>query len=149
MGTSRGTRVPASRVYYHARCGGRTAVSGLDFTRLANPFSLVQETFCCGCGGFVKLRDVCWADTDESIADYRARLRREAPLGLKLMRWLIAPGVMGGLFMLLLIPAATAPETKAPALVFGLGAFFGALVGFFLGGLVGRLIWRTDYRAER
>src|SRR5262245_36352903 len=137
MGRSRGTRVPASRVYYNEGCGGRTEVSGLDFTRLANPFSLVQETFCCGCGGFVKLRDVYWVETDESIADYRARLRREAPLGLKLMRWLIGPGVMAGLFMLLLIPAATAPETKAPALVFLLGAFFGALLGLFLGPLVG------------
>jgi hypothetical protein len=70
---------PDSRPYVHDRCGEVTVVSGGDFSRLANPFTFVSQTYCASCQRMVGLRSVAWADTAEPIAAYRRRLRGAAP----------------------------------------------------------------------
>lgn len=81
-----------SRKYRHERCGGVTKVGDEDFSRLANPFTFVWSgTFCAVCEDDVSLEDVYWTDTDESIADYRRRVRKKAPLSMKLTGWVAVP----------------------------------------------------------
>jgi hypothetical protein len=80
-----------SRVYIHDACGGETEVSGDDFARLANPFAWVSQTYCASCSSFAGLGRFCWADTGEDVPSYRRRLRRRAPLSLKLWAWVFGP----------------------------------------------------------
>jgi hypothetical protein len=132
------------RAYVHPRCGGTTIVSGDDFTRLANPFTFVSQTYCAACGSFVGLGSVEWEDTGETISAYRSRLRAEAPLGLKLFGWVIGP--LGGAAIGTLIGFACTPrELMGP----GIGAFMGLFVtAAFLMPLLTRL-FGVDYRSER
>ena len=73
-------RSPDARVYQHLLCGALTEISGGNFIRLVNPFALVGETVCCGCGKAVPIRQVVWVDTGENVAAYRSRLRSATPL---------------------------------------------------------------------
>ena len=70
---------PNARVYYHVTCGKATIVSGDDYVLLECPFRPVSSTYCCGCQTFVPLHMVRWADSDESIAAYRERVRATVP----------------------------------------------------------------------
>lgn len=133
-----------SRVYVHGACGGATEVSGDDFTMLTDPFGFVSGTYCCGCQSFVGLGEVRWADTDERISDYRARLRREAPVGLKLFRWVGGPAGGGLIGLLCAVPFA---KDGAGPLIAGLLAG-GMVLGYFIAAPLAGLIWKTDYRAE-
>ncbi len=130
-----------SRVYVHGRCGGATEVSGDDFTMLTDPFGFVSGTYCCGCSSFVGLREVRWADTEERVSDYRARLRREAPVGLKLFRWVAGPAGGGLIGLLCGLPFGVVGPLIGLAVGVGLGYFVA-------GPLLAGVIWKIDYRAE-
>ncbi len=81
-----------SRSYRHERCGGVTRVEDEDYSRLANPFTFVWGgTYCAECEADISLEDLCWQDTNESIADYRRRVRATAPLSMKLTGWVAVP----------------------------------------------------------
>jgi hypothetical protein len=134
-----------SRVYVHDKCGGVTEVSGDDFTRLADPFSLVTQTYCCTCQGFVNLGQVYWMDTEEPIADYRRRLRREAPPLLVLFRWVLGPLAFALVGLLVALPFAK-PNPLGAVLA---GLVCGLLVGGFVSPWLTRLLWKIDYRLER
>jgi hypothetical protein len=132
------------RAYIHSECGGATQVSGDDFTRLADPFSFVSSTYCCGCSSFVGLSKVRWADTREKISEYRGRLRAETPLGRKLFCWVIGPAV-GALIGLAIGAAAGKGQAAGPIA----GVVTGALVSFlFIAPPLARLFWQIDYRSE-
>lgn len=62
-----------SRVYVHKKCGTGTEISDQDFLELCNPFEVCLATICTSCGP-VKLDTVAWADTNETIKDYRERV---------------------------------------------------------------------------
>jgi hypothetical protein len=47
------------------------------------PFRPVGSTFCCGCRKFVPLDQVRWADSNEKISDYRARVGASVPFWRK------------------------------------------------------------------
>src|SRR5262249_32255300 len=70
---------PTRRLYSHPRGGGGTLVSGGDYDHICDPYWTCTATYCCGCGGFVPLTEVTWANTGETVAEYRARLRRLTP----------------------------------------------------------------------
>ena len=80
-----------SRVYVHEGCGGGTEVTGEDFLGLVNPFGLVMGTYCSGCEKMVRLDDVAWQDSGESLTKYRRRLLKKAPSSVKLLVWLVTP----------------------------------------------------------
>src|SRR5262245_39389455 len=84
---------PAERVYVHRTCGTLTEVSGYDFQRLTNPFTMVPGTICVGCGRAVPIRQVEWADSGENVAAYRRRLRAAMPLVRRLFFHGLGPTV--------------------------------------------------------
>jgi hypothetical protein len=139
------TKTPDSRPYIHDRCGQVTVVSGNDFTRLVNPFTFVSQTYCVGCQGFASLRSVAWADTGESIAAYRRRLRGEAPQSLKLVGWFLGPlaalllgAGIGWLF--------TPKDFKGPLI----GGLLGLVLAVgFLMPVLSRWVWGIDYRSVK
>src|SRR5690349_10190035 len=75
---------PESRAYVHlGTCGGVTQVSGNILKILCQPDRLAASTICSKCNRDVRMRDVAWADTSEPIADYRARMKRIIPRGVR------------------------------------------------------------------
>ena len=82
------------RVYVHDECDGETIISGKDFERLANPFQFVSQAYCAACEKYTGLGRFYWANTGESIRDYRQRLRRLAPVSLKVCCYVVAPLVL-------------------------------------------------------
>jgi hypothetical protein len=134
-----------SRVYVHDACGGGTRISGDDFARLTNPFCWVTSTLCRECEGFFKLRQFTWDDTGEDLASYRRRLRRRAPLSLKLWGFVLGPLLGAGLCAL--IGVALAKDRIAGAIG---GAAAGILiVPAFLIPYLSKWIWGIDYRRKK
>lgn len=90
-----------SRLFEHTRCGGVTKISGDDFIRVSDPFTIVFNTYCAQCEADVSLSEVYWTDTDESIADYRSRMRSKAPLKFMLIGFLVTPlcGALAGFLL--------------------------------------------------
>ena len=71
---------PASRAYVHRECRKTTVVDGEEYEGLCHPyFGLFPTTRCVHCHKQGPLRDFAWADTGESIADYRRRVRAAVP----------------------------------------------------------------------
>jgi hypothetical protein len=135
----RSKRAPKSRPYLHEGCGG-TVISDDDFTMLADPFQFVSSTYCCACSNFVSLNDVAWEGDRRSIAEWRAAMRRRAPVGLKLFRWVLGPLAAGlvGLLIGLLFERSGAGA--------GIGFLVGLVAGvFFIVGPLSRAIWRDFY----
>ncbi|MCG3185251.1 MAG: hypothetical protein ICCCNLDF_03439 [Planctomycetes bacterium] len=64
------------QVYYHAKCGGCTVMPE-DIIRsyLVNPTLYNDETFCAGCGRYVRQRELEWTETGENLQQYFARLK--------------------------------------------------------------------------
>jgi hypothetical protein len=96
---------------------------------------------CCACNKGVPLKEVSWADTGETIADYRRRHRREAPPALKMAGWLL-PLIFG------LIGAAIGYliEPRKPGGAAG-GFVGGLLLGIaFLTPMITKYGFKTDYR---
>ena len=132
-------QIPTQRAYVHRKCGQVTLVSGDAFDRLSNPFAFVARTACAGCQRDVWPGTVVWEDTGESIAAYRRRLRRAAPLSLKLCGWGTGPllGAAAGW--------AVGPHDISKPI---LGAFIGFIaVTFFLAPILCRWVWKIDYRS--
>ena len=75
---------PSEREYLHDDCGEVTVVSGSDFVGLCDPRLSVNETFCSHCDDFDKLKAFRWSDTDESLSEYRKRLRQLIPLYVRI-----------------------------------------------------------------
>lgn len=85
------------RPYVHKKCGQVTLITGSDFVGLCNPFEPCMGTICASCGGPDSTSQFAWADTQEPISEYRARLRAEAPASLKIWNYVISPLVGGGI----------------------------------------------------
>jgi hypothetical protein len=139
----RSIRMIDSRVYVHDDCDGETVISGFDFTRVANPFAFVSQTLCAACGRYAGLGRFSWADTGENIRAYRRRLRRQAPLSLKLCCYLFAP-LLGTVLAALIGVLITEPLKGIIV-----GASAGAMIVLLLiAPLIARL-WGIDYRQLR
>ena len=132
------------RVYIHVDCDGETVISGFDFERVANPFAFVSQTYCAACENYAGLGRFCWADTGENIRVYRRRMRRLAPLSLKLCCYVVAPLV--GAALAAGVGYAIADER-------GKGALVGAITAIlFVPILITPLVawmWGIDYRQYR
>jgi hypothetical protein len=88
----------SGRTYVHKTCGAPTIISGKDFARLCNPFATCLGTMCASCGGIDSTNNFHWQDTQESVSDFRKRLRRNSPKAT-LYTWILAPvlgAVVGG-----------------------------------------------------
>src|SRR5437588_9962979 len=82
-----GPITPTGREYVHTRCGGATRVSGGNYRHICDPFWPCASTYCCKCAGFAGLGEVQWANTGETVADYRRRLARGTPMLVKAWRY--------------------------------------------------------------
>jgi predicted Zn finger-like uncharacterized protein len=122
--------VVVPKVYTHRKCSGSTSISD-DIVRMitSDPFWFISSTYCCGCQGFVGLGEVKWEETGETLAAYRARLRRSTPAGLIALRFLPGP-VIGAVVGVIIAAGAKNP---AGGIIGGLLA--GTLVGYFVLGL--------------
>jgi hypothetical protein len=152
-------RSPTARVYRHQTCGSLTEISGHNFLRLANPYAVVGETICCGCGTAVPIRDVAWADTGENVAAYRRRLRAAMALGRRLFFGSLGPvvGALAGFLcgyasgLLIIGPVGNRPWwLQASGFIGGaVAAFAGLQLGAqLLPAPMMRLLWGLDYRRE-
>jgi hypothetical protein len=151
-----GPITPAGRVYVHTRCGGATRVSGRDYRHVCDPFWPCTSTYCCTCADFAPLNQVQWADTGETVADYRRRVARQTPLLPRAWRcgmgFLVgaALGAPLGLAVALIVQSmqrgANAPALSTGALV---GGALGALLCYFVGTLVLNRIFGIEYRRMR
>jgi hypothetical protein len=139
---------PTGRVYLHTRCGGQTRVSGGDYTHICDPFWPCTSTYCCECAGFAPLTEVRWADTGETVADYRSRLRRETPGLIQTWRYgvgLLAGGVVGAVASLLTAIVADVAQNRRVGFAI-VGGLVGALVLYLLGTVVLNRVFGVDYR---
>lgn len=134
-----------SRVYVHERCGGETEISGNDFSRVANPFCFVSQTYCSNCGSWVNLGGVSWADTGEAISAYRRRLRRRAPLKVKLIAWVLTP-ILGALIG---APLAWFFDRKTFIAAGIAGVVAAIFAATYLSSWLIRLFCQIDYRNKR
>jgi hypothetical protein len=89
--------VPEQRTYIHLPCGRSTVVDGDDFRGLCDPVGGLfgTTTFCTICNQQDRLDRFIWADTKESIADYRRRMRSTVSpfymLRRRMLQWLCVP----------------------------------------------------------
>jgi hypothetical protein len=134
-----------SRSYRHNHCGGVTTVDDDDFSRLANPFAFVMgSTFCAECEQDVSLEDLYWTDTEESIADFRRRVRKDAPLSMKLTGWVGVP--IGGF----LIGAGIGAWIDGGTFVIcGFGVIGLVMFAAFSMPVLSHYVWGIDYRQRK
>ena len=132
-------KVPERRTYRHVgRCGGQTSVDGWILKVLCNPYGNAHSTMCARCGEYPSLKQVEWADTGETIAEFRQRMIDLIP---KATRTRVGLG-RTGLFLagLAIGVAASYPfwttRTILPPI---LGILGGCVVGFAAAALVFRL----------
>lgn len=80
------------QVYRHPKCGGRTGMpEEIIRSYLADPLLYNDNSFCCGCGTYVRMDHLFWVETGEAVLDYLRQLRRVAVrehLGIDLDGWL-------------------------------------------------------------
>ena len=135
--------VPRSRTYLHSKCGQGTTVSGDNFAYLSDPFLFCWGTYCAHCKTYRGLGAFVWADTGESLAARRRRLRRGCPRGVKVWGWFLGP---------LLVAAAGAVVGwlaigRPPE-----GPIAGACIGWLpavgvLPSLLAKHVWGIEFRA--
>ncbi len=124
------SKPPDDRSYVHTACGRKTTVNGDEYLGLCDPMSLwlgllPQSTLCVHCKTTLPLNEFVWADTKETLAAYRARLRQTIPLPV---RWFI---YLLRIFLFVFFPVAGFLLGRA---ISGLVlAIVGALVGAFIG----------------
>jgi len=99
---------------------------------ICDPFYPMTSTQCAGCQRSVPLNEVVWTETRENVADFRARLRREMPQHLRLLRLVGGPlglaiiGLLGGLVA----------ATHNPALAAIAAFVIGGVLGYFFTGFL-------------
>ncbi len=145
----RGT--PTGRVYIHTRCGGQTRVSGGDYSHICDPFWPCTSTYCCQCAGFAPLSEVCWADTEETVSEYRSRMRAETPGLLRAWRYglgFLVGGAVGAVGGLLVTLVAQVPRNRAGTFAL-VGGLIGALLFYVLGTVILNRALGIDYRRMR
>ena len=134
------------RTYIHNNGGGQTIVSGDEFGRVSNPFTLVSQTYCSSCSSFDSLSSFSWADTGESIGDFRQRQRDKAPLSLSCGMWLVGPLLAASPCALIgYMCVSTLRPVAALAGALGAAVFFLA----FLVPYATKWVYGIDYRQEQ
>ena len=138
---------PTARAYVHRDCQKMTVVDGEEYEGLCHPYlGLVPTTRCVHCDKQGPLRDFAWADTGESIADYRRRIRAAVPAHWRVIHpltkllVLVLP-VMG--FM-----AGRAIATQRTVLLPIVGVVVGLVAGLMAFG-IGVALNDRDYRIYR
>lgn len=76
-----GSLAGVPRVYVHRRCGVATGMPDeIIRSYLKDPFLYgADQTFCCGCGVHVPLRECVWTETGEDLQSYTDALRAAVP----------------------------------------------------------------------
>ena len=115
------------RVYVHLRCGQPTVITKGDYIGICNPFAGGRGTYCAPCGRPDSLDQFVWADTGETIQDYRQRLREHAPA---IYRWIAFPnslifGAFAGAALM-----AFSPNNKNALVLVPFGFVVGSLLTF-------------------
>jgi len=122
-------------------CGGNTRVDGHEFLVLADPFSFVTKTMCSVCLEYPELDQVAWSDTDETIANYRRRVRSEL---LPLARvWAYAVGPLVGALIGSIVGACWPPH-RTPEII--TGVIGGAIIGWLVLQMPARRYLGMDFR---
>ena len=85
---------PFTRAYTCGSCKSETLVSDSSLTGVTNPFGLVLASVCAGCGP-TPLSVLRWSDTGETVADFRRRMWRLTAVWVKLVQYLVLPGLLG------------------------------------------------------
>lgn len=68
--------VPAA--YRHDKCDTVTGMpEEIIRSYLADPFLYSENSFCCGCGDYVPMRELFWVETDQSMEDYFLELQNQ------------------------------------------------------------------------
>ena len=132
---------PDSRNYVHLTCGQPTCVSKGDFREIVNPFLLSDRTYCVSCQKMDALERFVWADTGETIAAFRQRMRDLTPASFLHFRR-FAPPVATAL------GAGMAWRYTSSAMGLLAGGVVGCLlpVIVLLANPLRRMIWGIDYR---
>lgn len=142
----RGQLADVPRVYRHPRCREETVMpDDILCSYLENPFLYNDQTFCCGCNGYVPHRECTWVETGERLDDYFDRLKEEAERdgrGPKPVSGWMPPVLfaLGGGFVCGLLGAK---------LLGGRGVLLAGFAGFVLGGLVGFIVWLSRAKPSR
>lgn len=143
--------VPDGRPYIHAGCGEATVVSEKHFTMICDPFRPCTGTFCVTCNDFFPLTEVRWADTDEPISDFRARMKQLTPGPMR--AWRSGLGCLIGLIVGVLGGFLLYKGLKAEGGIgwyLGIGGVVGSLAVAIAGGLILEAIYPPiDYRKKR
>jgi hypothetical protein len=100
-----------SRTYVHTVCGGATTIDGPDFAVVSNPLDYMKRSYCAVCENQFPVSELRWQDTNETIASYYERHRRNvSPIVNAIAKrsrgffvyggllWCIILGLMIGLF---------------------------------------------------
>ena len=85
---------PFTRAYACGSCKQETLVKDSSLTSLTNPFGLVLASICAGCGP-TPLSVLRWNDTGETVADFRRGMWGQTPVWVKLLQYLVLPGLLG------------------------------------------------------
>jgi hypothetical protein len=121
---------PSARVYIHDLCGTGTVISGGSLYWAANPFRYTGgDTMCAHCGTALD-KSVRWEDTGESLSRFRCRMWRQTPLLIKLLQFVVLPGVFGVASLALFPMAPNIPPAVVKPLGFGIGFLAGNLLNW-------------------
>lgn len=108
-----------SRTYIHAACGGATTVDGGDFDAMSNPLFFMHSSYCATCDDNFPVSELRWQDTNETIASYYERYRRN-----------VSPFVR----------AIAKRDNMLLALGGLVGVLLGCVIGFYTGWIVGLVL---------
>ena len=134
-----------TRTMRHLACGGETELSGFSYYEVCDPFTFQTPTVRCGCcGQKVDLRECWWADTGETLDQYRQRLRATASWWTWVWRLGLIPLLGVGAGLLLLRQIGRKPDLVEAGLLVGLG--FAFVTGG--SGIATRLGWRQRRWAQ-
>jgi hypothetical protein len=131
--------------YFHRACGGSTTFSQDVAGRISgDPFNLLPGTFCARCRRFVGLWAVTWQGTRETLAAYRARLRRQMHPGKILLR------LVGGPLAGVLLGAGVGALANPGARMLGVlaGVLVGLPLGYFVTGIAFQIGWSLARRKK-
>ena len=107
------------RTYIHAACGGATTIDGGDFDAMSNPLFFMHSSYCATCEDNFPVSELRWQDTNETIASYYERYRRN-----------VSPFVR----------AIAKRDNMLLALGGLVGVLLGCVIGFYTGWIVGLVL---------